>query len=99
MRGSKYSLSIGAAALLHRMRQLMRQQMTTGRAVRLIPSFVEIDVAAVGKSLGIDFARGSGRTTVVMHAHGTEVLSEARLEKFSRRARERLAGATARAES
>src|SRR2546430_17203153 len=67
--------------LLYHVRQFMGQQSPPLRRPRRMLAGAKDDIAAHGVSLGVDCARRHRSLRVGMHAHATEVATEACLEK------------------
>jgi hypothetical protein len=68
-------------ALLHDVRQFMRQQAPTVAHSRTITASIERDVIPDGEREGIDRTGRCRRLFIRMHPDGTEIVSEARFHQ------------------
>ena len=77
--------------LLDNVRQLVRQQLSSGLAFGIVLARSEHDILSDGEGLRPDLSRRLQCTAAGMHADIAEVVPEPRLEKGSCRRRQRLA--------
>src|SRR6185312_4781621 len=82
----------GSARLLDDMSQFMGQDAPADRRIRGVVGCAEDDIVSDGIGDRMDLLRGIRGALVRMHSHGTEIVSESRLEKGPSLAIQRLAG-------
>ena len=88
-----------AVALLHDVREFVRDQVATARARRRPRAGTEHDVAAVGVGARLHVARSAFGHAAGVHAHLAEILAEARLEESAQVRRQRRAAIASDARS
>jgi hypothetical protein len=85
---------MGWSALLHRVRQLVREQALAVRPFGGVPASAEYDVICACVSVCAECAGGFGGILVVMDAHKTKIEAKAWFEESPRGLLQRLTGRT-----